>query len=219
MKYLTLLIVVAAARLCTAATAPNIIYILADDLGYGDLSVYGQTHFTTPNIDRLAEEGVRFTDFYAAAPFCSPSRAALLTGRYPTRCGVPYVLFPAEHHGLPSDELTLAEHVKAHGYSTACIGKWHLGWDRPFRPARHGFDLFYGLPYSNDSREWAVGNAPLRWRSIARLRAVRVSQASGLSGSPVRGQVSSARTSASDSASSASASDPVRATSRATSLP
>jgi arylsulfatase A-like enzyme len=140
-----------------ASSRPNFIVILADDLGWGDLGCYGNTNIATPRLDRMAREGIRFTDFYAAAPFCSPSRAALLTGRLPARCGVPYVLFPAEHHGLPPDEITLAEHLKTRGYATACIGKWHLGWDKPFRPQRHGFDVFFGVPYSNDSREWNIG--------------------------------------------------------------
>ena len=142
-----------------ASVSPNVVVILADDLGYGDLGCYGSTTIATPRIDHMAREGVRFTDAYSAAPFCSPSRAALLTGRLPARCGVPYVLFPAEHHGLPEKEITLAELLKRHGYATACIGKWHLGWDAPFRPQRHGFDEFFGLPYSNDSTEWAVGAA------------------------------------------------------------
>jgi arylsulfatase A len=140
-----------------AATQPNIIFILADDLGYGDLSCYGSTNIATPRLDRLAKEGIRFTDYYSASPFCSPSRAALLTGRLPARCGVPYVLFPTEHTGLPPEEVTLAEALKARGYATACIGKWHLGWDKVLRPQQQGFDEFFGLPYSNDSNEWPVG--------------------------------------------------------------
>jgi len=136
---------------------PNVIIIVADDLGYGDLSIQGSATIATPRLDRMAREGIRFTDAYSAAPFCSPARAALLTGRLPARCGVPYVLFPAEHHGLPAAEITLAELLKTRGYATACIGKWHLGWDAAFRPARHGFDLFFGLPFSNDSTEWPVG--------------------------------------------------------------
>jgi len=140
------------------AAPPNIIFILADDLGYGDLSCYGSTTIATPRIDRLAKEGIRFTDYYSASPFCSPSRAALLTGRLPARCGVPYVLFPAEHTGLPPEEVTLAEALKAQGYATACIGKWHLGWDKIHRPQQQGFDEFFGLPYSNDSNEWPVGD-------------------------------------------------------------
>jgi arylsulfatase A len=140
-----------------AAGAPNIVLLLADDLGYGDLGCYGATEISTPRLDRLAREGVRCIDFYSAAPFCSPSRAALLTGRLPARCGLPYVLFPAEHTGLPPEEITLAELLRQHGYRTACIGKWHLGWDRRFRPTEQGFDKFFGLPYSNDSFEWPLG--------------------------------------------------------------
>ena len=97
---------------------------------------------------------MRFTDFYATAPFCSPSRASLLTGRYPVRAGVPYVLFPTELTGLPPDEITIAEILADKGYATAAIGKWHLGWPKPFRAQRHGFDFFYGLPYSNDLLKW-----------------------------------------------------------------
>lgn len=138
---------------------PNVIVILADDLGYGDLACYGSATIATPRLDQLAREGVRFTDAYVAAPFCSPSRAALLTGRLPARCGVPYVLFPAERHGLPAAEITLATLLRSRGYATACIGKWHLGSAAAFHPQRHGFDEFFGLPYSNDSTEWAVGEA------------------------------------------------------------
>ncbi len=140
-----------------AEPPPNVIVILADDLGYGDLGGYGSTTIATPRLDQMAREGIRFTDAYAAAPFCSPSRAALLTGRLPARAGLPYVLFPTEHHGLPPAEITLPEVLKLRGYATACIGKWHLGWAAPFRPARQGFDVFFGLPYSNDSNAWAVG--------------------------------------------------------------
>ena len=136
---------------------PNFVIIVADDLGYGDLGCYGAKTIATPRLDALAASGAKFTDFYVAAPFCSPSRASLLTGRYPTQCGVPYVLFPAEHTGLPPDEITLAELLRERGYATACIGKWHLGWDRTFRPRAHGFDEYYGLPHANDSIEWPVG--------------------------------------------------------------
>ena len=140
-----------------AARPPNFILILADDLGWGDLSCQGSATIATPRLVGLAREGVRFTEAYSAAPFCSPSRAALLTGRLPARAGLPYVLFPAEHHGLPEAELTLATLLKARGYATACIGKWHLGWAAPFRPRRHGFDEYFGVPHSNDSNEWPVG--------------------------------------------------------------
>jgi arylsulfatase A-like enzyme len=101
----------------------------------------------------MAAEGVRFTNFYAGAPFCSPSRASLLTGRYPVRAGVPNVLFPTEKTGLPPEEITFARLLKPRGYATACVGKWHLGNTPRFRAHRHGFDSFYGLPYSNDSRK------------------------------------------------------------------
>ena len=153
---LTLVLIFALAA-SALARPPNFVIILADDLGWGDLSCQGSTTIATPRLDRLAQEGLRFTDAYSAAPFCSPSRAALLTGRLPVRAGLPYVLFPAEHHGLPSAEVTLATLLKARGYATACVGKWHLGWDEPFRPARHGFDEYLGLPYSNDSNEWPPG--------------------------------------------------------------
>jgi arylsulfatase A len=154
---LLVLMLAAIAAAPGAEVQPNIVLIVADDLGYADLGCYVATAIATPRIDQLARDGVRFTDAYAAAPFCSPSRAALLTGRLPARCGLPYVLFPAEHHGLPAAEITLAELLKPRGYATACIGKWHLGWDEPFRPHAQGFDLFYGVPYSNDSNEWPVG--------------------------------------------------------------
>ena len=148
---------IAAAAPVAAPRPPNIIVIVADDLGYSDLGCYGSKLIATPQLDRMAREGVRFTDAYAAAPFCSPSRAGLLTGRLPARAGLPYVLFPAEHHGLPPAEITLAELLRDRGYATACIGKWHLGWDAPFRPQRQGFDVFFGTPYSNDSNEWPMG--------------------------------------------------------------
>ena len=136
------------------AAQPNFIVIFADDLGYGDLGVYGSTTIRTPNLDRMAAEGMRFTNFYATAPFCSPSRASLLTGRYPVRAGVPYVLFPTELTGLPPAEITIAEILSDSGYASAAIGKWHLGWPKPFRAQRHGFDFFFGLPYSNDMLKW-----------------------------------------------------------------
>ena len=132
----------------------NVVVILADDLGYGDLSCYGSETIATPHLDQLAAEGLRFTDFYAAAPFCSPSRASMLTGRYPIRAGVPLVLFPQEKTGLPAHETTVAELLKDRGYATICIGKWHLGTEAPFHPTNHGFDEWFGLPYSNDMMMW-----------------------------------------------------------------
>ena len=132
-----------------AARPPNFVIFLADDLGYGDLSCYGNRNFTTPQLDRMAAEGTRLTEFYAM-PTCTPARASLLTGRYPIRSGMVRVLLPREHFGVPSTEITLAEALKPRAYRTACIGKWHLGDLPQYRPNRHGFDFFYGLLYSND---------------------------------------------------------------------
>ena len=149
--------------LAAADSPPNIVLILADDLGYGDLGVYGSPNIRTPNLDRLAVEGVKLTDFYSVSPVCTPSRAGLLTGRYPVRSGMVRVLFPREEFGLPDSEITLAEALGAKGYATAMVGKWHLG-DRPAHsPLRHGFDYRYGLPFSNDmTRPHATWPEPLR---------------------------------------------------------
>jgi arylsulfatase len=118
-------------------------------MGYGDLSCYG-SGISTPNIDQLAREGMLFTHYYSASPVCSPSRAALMTGRYPVRVGIPNVLSPEDPYGLPLTEMTLAELLKTVQYKTICIGKWHLGDLPQFMPTNRGFDEFYGLPYSND---------------------------------------------------------------------
>jgi arylsulfatase len=139
----------AAPLLAAGATTPNIVFILCDDLGYGDLGCYG-SQLRTPNLDRLASEGARFTNFCAADPVCSPSRAALLTGRYPTRVGVPAVLFPTDKEGLSLDETTMANMLKDQGYKTACVGKWHLGRPDAYLPTSRGFDEYFGIPYSND---------------------------------------------------------------------
>jgi arylsulfatase len=132
-----------------AQTAPNIVMIFCDDLGYGDLGCYGST-LRTPNLDRLAADGMRFTHFYSGNPVCSPSRAALLTGRYPVRAGVPMVLFPRDKEGLPYSEVTIAQMLKQKNYRTACVGKWHLGHMPDYLPMRRGFDSYFGIPYSND---------------------------------------------------------------------
>jgi arylsulfatase A-like enzyme len=140
---------------------PNIVILLADDLGYGDLGCYGNRVIRTPNIDRVASEGLRLTEFYAT-PTCTPSRAALLTGRYSLRSGLTRVLIPRENFGIPDSEITLAEALKTAGYSTACIGKWHLGDRLRHRPNRHGFDYFYGLLYSHDMTLPLVHWPPVR---------------------------------------------------------
>jgi arylsulfatase A len=132
------------------ATPPkNLVIILCDDLGYGDLASYGGAH-KTPNLDAFAGQGMRFTHYISANPVCSPSRAALLTGRYPTRVGVPRVLGPADTAGLNLDETTLAQSLKGKNYKTACIGKWHLGRPTEYMPTNRGFDEYFGIPYSND---------------------------------------------------------------------
>ena len=139
---------------------PNIVLIFTDDQGYADLGSYGAQGFSTPNIDRLANEGMHFTDFYVASSVCTPSRASLLTGCYPQRVGLPNVVGPpgpnwtrgVANIGLNSEETTIAEMLKTQGYATGCIGKWHLGHLPPFLPTRHGFDEFFGIPYSNDMR-------------------------------------------------------------------
>jgi arylsulfatase A len=155
---LTLLLAAFVAPLASAfPEKPNIVIILADDLGYGDLGCYGHPTIKTPNLDRMAAEGMRFTQFYSAAEVYTPSRAALLTGRYPIRSGMCHnqrrVLFNNSTGHLPLEEITLAELLKERGYATACIGKWHLGvWTNhpDGHPSKHGFDHFFGLPHSND---------------------------------------------------------------------
>lgn len=139
---------------------PNIIVVLADDLGYGDLGVFGGRTIRTPNLDRLAREGARLTDFYASANICTPSRAGLLTGRYPIRTGLAHeVIQASDTNGLPLAEVTIPEALKP-DYATALIGKWHLGHVKPFWPPTvQGFDLFFGLPYSHDMKPLALYTA------------------------------------------------------------
>jgi len=135
---------------------PNIVVILADDLGYGDLGCFGHPTIRTPNLDRMAAEGMKLTQFYSAAPVCTPSRAALLTGRLPIRTGMcsdkRRVLFPRSAGGLQQSEVTIGRALKTKGYATACIGKWHLGHLPQYLPMRHGFDYYFGIPYSNDMK-------------------------------------------------------------------
>lgn len=155
--------------LATSASAerPNYIVIFCDDLGYGDLGCYGSTKNRTPHIDQLAKDGMRFTDFYASSPVCTPSRASLLTGCYARRVGMHedatghWVLIPRSRRGLNPDEVTIAESLQAAGYATACIGKWHLGDQLEHLPTSHGFDHYYGIPYSNDMQSAGRGDPPL----------------------------------------------------------
>lgn len=133
-----------------AASKPNIVVLFMDDAGYGDLGSYGHPTIATPNLDRMASEGARFTQFYSASPACSASRYSLLTGRLPVRSGFPWVLGPESERGIHPDEITIAEGLKSAGYATAAFGKWHLGRPDEFLPLAHGFDEYFGLPYSND---------------------------------------------------------------------
>ena len=142
---------------------PNIILINCDDLGYGDLGCYGSTANKTPALDRMAVEGLRFTDFYMASPVCSPSRGAMMTGCYPPRIEFGLfegmgVLFPGQGVGLNPSEITIARLLKDAGYATMHIGKWHCGDQEPFMPTAHGFDHYFGLPYSNDMGRQATRN-------------------------------------------------------------
>ena len=133
---------------------PNFIIVFVDDMGYGDLGSYGHPTIYTPNLDKMAYEGQKWTQFYSASSVCTPSRAALLTGRLPIRNGMigkrNRVLFPNSKYGLPNSEITIAEKLKESGYKTAAIGKWHLGHKKEYLPLQHGFDYYYGIPYSND---------------------------------------------------------------------
>jgi arylsulfatase A-like enzyme len=138
------------AQAADPARPPNIIFILADDQGWADIGCYGAKGFTTPNLDRMAKEGIRFTDFYVAQPVCSASRTALLTGCYPNRLGILGALNPKSKNGISDQEKTLAQVLKPKGYATAIYGKWHLGHHPQFLPTRHGFDDYFGIPYSND---------------------------------------------------------------------
>ena len=137
-----------------AQRPPNFIIVYADDLGYADIGSFSTARDArrprTPHLDRMAAEGIRLTSFYVAQAVCSASRAALLTGAYPNRIGISGALNPRARHGLNPDEHTIAEVLKTRGYATAIFGKWHLGHERPFLPVHHGFDEYYGLPYSND---------------------------------------------------------------------
>jgi|TARA_B110000881_G_scaffold47810_1_gene40106 arylsulfatase A-like enzyme len=168
----------------TNAERPNIVLIYMDDMGYGDIGCYGSSKNHTPVIDQMAREGIRFTDFYVTSGVCTPSRASLLTGCYPRRVSMhvdqnnKWVLFPSAKKGLNPDETTIAEILKKQNYTTACIGKWHLGDQSKFLPTRQGFDSYFGIPYSNDMgrkniplpllRNEEVLEAPIKQEPITR---------------------------------------------------
>lgn len=135
---------------------PNFVVVFIDDMGYGDIGTQGATGWTTPNLDKMAAEGMRFTNYYSAQPVCSASRAGLLTGCYPNRIGISGALFPYHKIGINPEETTIAEMLKEKGYATAIFGKWHLGCIKEFLPLQHGFDEYVGLPYSNDM--WPLSN-------------------------------------------------------------
>src|SRR5262245_20526955 len=155
-------------NLAVAAERPNIVVILADDLGYSDIGPFGAKDFETPNLDRMAKEGRRFTDFYVGGPACTPSRAALMTGCYPVRAGFAdqvahradgtfshsRVLWPNSKWGINPDEMTIPEVLRDAGYATGMVGKWHLGDAPMFNPVHHGFDEFFGAPYSHDMKPY-----------------------------------------------------------------
>ena len=148
-KYLTTAALAAQVSMTIAASKPNIVLILIDDMGYGDIGPFGATKCKTPALDRMASEGIKFTSFYAA-PVCSASRAQILTGCYAPRVSIPGVLFPGSAMGLNPGENTVAKQLKAQDYTTMCIGKWHLGDQPEFFPRNYGFDHYFGIPYSND---------------------------------------------------------------------
>tara|TARA_R100000935_G_C2829249_1_gene164079 strand:- start:649 stop:2028 length:1380 start_codon:yes stop_codon:yes gene_type:complete len=158
-----------------AGDKPNIVVILADDLGWGDISLNGSDLIKTPNIDRIGREGIQLMTFYAGANVCTPSRAALLTGRYPVRSGMQHVVYPQSTDGLPASEVTIAELVKTRGYVTKMVGKWHLGHHDEFWPTNQGFDEFYGVPYSNDMGPFdlyegkAIVQSPADQKSLSRM--------------------------------------------------
>ncbi len=172
-KWICLLALIISCLLCalpfgfSKTEKPNFIVIFCDDLGYGDLGCYGSAKNRTPRIDSLAAQGMKFTDFYSSSPVCTPSRASLMTGCYARRVSMHedftghWVLIPRSRRGLHPDELTLPEALRSVGYATACIGKWHLGDQPPHLPTAHGFDHYYGIPYSNDMQSRRRGDPPL----------------------------------------------------------
>jgi arylsulfatase A-like enzyme len=175
MKHVHFLLLIAFALLTACDTStppaeqgslPNIVVVYCDDLGYGDLACFGNEVIRTPNIDRMASEGMKFTEFYSASPVCSPSRAALLTGRIPQRMGINNVFFPRSFTGMPLEEITTGDLLKSVGYKTGIVGKWHLGHREKFLPLQRGFDEYFGIPYSNDmhSAVYLEGNEVVEFR-------------------------------------------------------
>ena len=168
------LIIINCSKNESKANKPNIIIILADDLGYGDIGVFGNKNIRTPNIDQMAFEGQKWTNFYAGASVCTPSRATLLTGRLPLRTGltsnVRGVLFPNSLNGIPQFEITIAEQLKESNYNTKLVGKWHLGNTDEYFPLNHGFDSWFGLPYSNDMDNVSNIDYWDMWRSDERKK-------------------------------------------------
>ena len=150
MKHTLFLALLALTFSCSKEIPPNIIFILTDDQGYGDLGIYGATDIETPNLDQLASSGAYFTSYYATQPVCSASRASIMTGCYPDRVGIHNAFGPGAKVGINPEETTLAELLKAKGYTTGIFGKWHLGDAPKFQPRKHGFDEYYGILYSND---------------------------------------------------------------------
>ena len=155
----------------SSSRPPNIVIIFADDLGYGDLGVYGHPLIKTPRLDKLASEGLKLTSFYASAPVCSASRYSLLTGRYAIRAGINGALMPESKGGLGAGEITIADILKSAGYRTGMVGKWHLGNHPGFFPTEHGFDSYFGLLYSNDMiRPWVQTDVQMRlFRGVQEL--------------------------------------------------
>ncbi len=149
-KYFGLLFLLLMSGIHPHSTSPNVIIMFVDDMGYGDLGTFGSPAYSTPHLDRMAAEGVHFTDFYVSQAVCSASRASLLTGNYANRIGIHGALGPSNTHGIHDNEITLGEMFQNRGYTTAAYGKWHLGHHPKFLPMNHGFDDYYGIPYSND---------------------------------------------------------------------
>ena len=160
------LLVTACHQSASAAEKPNLIVIFCDNLGYGDVACFGPAKHRTPNLDRMADEGLKLTSFYATSGVCTPSRASLMTGCYPRRVGLHVnsqggvVLFPKDKKGISDREITIAQVLRQAGYATTIVGKWHLGDQPPFLPTRHGFDSYFGIPYSDDMTETEDGRRP-----------------------------------------------------------